>query len=179
MQKATNEIACILGLGNPGPEYTHTYHNAGALFITHLAGPDAIFNTPPHKRFEFIKNEGIVLAKPHTYMNESGLATSQIIDYFSLEPARLCIAHDDTDLEIGSFKITFDQNSGGHNGINSTIDTLGTTQFWRIKIGVRDPRQEPRQKAGDFVLSSISSEHAKKLEEVFDQIAQELKKSSA
>ena len=108
-------------------------------------------------------------------MNESGGAIKQALTYLKLKPEQIAVVHDDSDMTIGNYKISFDQSSGGHKGIQSTINSLKTQKFWRIKIGIRPVNEKVRQKAEEFVLKGISKKDESDLALVFGQIISELK----
>lgn len=175
MEQTSNvKIKAIIGLGNPSEEYKNTYHNVGNIVLDHLF-PDAIFETPSKKHFEFSKQKDLILAKPLTFMNESGRAVKEIIDYFELKPEEIVIIHDDSDMTVGNYKISFDQRSAGHKGVQSIIDSIKTQNFTRIKIGIRPEEEVVRKKAEEFVLKTISKKDLGILEDVFEKIELEIK----
>jgi peptidyl-tRNA hydrolase, PTH1 family len=133
-------IKAIVGLGNSGAEYQQTYHNVGE-FVAHQIVHGATA-------------EGASLrVYPVTgYMNESGGPVNRWLKMNNLRLDEVVVAHDDSDLPIGTFKLVRGGGSAGHKGIESLIAVLGTEDFWRLRIGVRDPAEQVRQKAGDFVL---------------------------
>ena len=108
-------------------------------------------------------------------MNDSGRAAKEALRVFKASPANLIVIHDDSDIEIGGFKRSQGGRAAGHKGIQSIIDHLGTEDFMRIRIGIREPDEARRKKAGEFVLSPISANHKKILERVFDEIGIELR----
>ena len=170
MDKATPKIKAVIGLGNPTRQYQNTYHNVGRKFVEYLSvSEDAVtkFLTPPNKNFEYCKLSDKLLILPMTFMNESGIAVKQALSYFKLKPEEIMVAHDDSDMNLGKFKITFDQRSAGHHGIQSIIDHIGTQKFWRIKIGIRPASEIVRQKAEKFVLKKISKKDSEILDSVF------------
>lgn len=174
----------FIGLGNPDPELMQTYHNAGMLALPALAetlAPDA--DAPlSFKRykdiFEYAPAGSYTFVKPLTYMNESGLAVKEALRVLKATAADIAVAHDDSDLAIGSFKIANGGGAAGHKGILSIMNHVGTGDFVRLRIGVRDPNETRRRKAGDFVLSKVTPQDMQTLEEVFREIAQELKRDS-
>lgn len=132
----------IVGLGNPGKEYEKTRHNLGFTVLDRLAnkyGCNFSFN----KRFKaeicetFIDGEKIILAKPQTYMNRSGEAVSEIIAYFNISNDRIWVVYDDIDLEIGNVRIRKTGSSGGHKGVQSIMDSVGTQDFVRFRLGIK------------------------------------------
>ncbi len=161
-----SSVRVVAGLGNPGDEYTHTYHNVGMLALEYISKhlPDSWSCSQlrsPYKSFSYYTVTGpdkqtVVFVFPHTYMNESGLAVSRALQYFKLPLSSLLVLHDDSDMTIGSCKITFDQRSAGHRGIESIMQQCGGKNFYRGKIGIRPAQEVVRKKADEFVLKNIS-----------------------
>ena len=159
--KQPSNFGMIVGLGNPGKEYENTYHNAGAIFAEKIAREASInkpFSIWGNKPFKYAKTKGTVIVIPTTYMNESGKAVQAAAKHFGIENEEIVIAHDDSDLPIGSWKLEFERGHAGHNGVRSIMEHLKTNSFWRIRIGVRG---EQKGKAGDFVLKTMKSEEKK------------------
>ncbi len=166
----------MVGLGNPTSEYQKSYHNVGQMALDYILGQNDL-NAPSFKEqktFTYLQTENLIFVKPRTFMNESGKSVQGAMLYFSkrkpIKPENLLIIHDDSDLALGTFKITFGQRSAGHGGVESVIKTLNTKDFWRCRIGIRT---EPG-KAGTFVLRSISLPARKKLQFVFEEITRKL-----
>lgn len=156
-------IKLVLGLGNPGGKYAKTYHNAGRLYVERAAkGP-----FKKYRHFEFSKENGLIFARSFTYMNESGIAAREALRYFNLKPQNLLVAHDESDLPLGKYKISFGQSAAGHNGVQSVIDHLGTKDFFRLKIGIRENQ---RGKAEEFVLKPMPKRKLDILGKVFSDI---------
>ncbi len=174
----------IIGLGNPDEQYQNTFHNAGYLttdyFIKKLNGKAAKpedWETGP-KNFIFLKTSGIIFVKPTVYMNESGKAVSEAAKYFSgflkkVRPEQILVIHDDIDIELGNFKLSFNKNSAGHKGVESIIKALKTKEFWRLRIGIGRPNADKRGlkrgttrkkvKAMEVVLSKIGKIDSEKI----------------
>jgi PTH1 family peptidyl-tRNA hydrolase len=168
----------IVGLGNPGAEFEETYHNAGVLALGKIAATLGIASEDwkVHKKlFSYAKAANLVLVRPLTFMNESGIATKEALKKFGGQADKLIVLHDESDLLIGSFKISEGKNAAGHRGVQSIIDQIGTNEFERIRIGIRPEKEAKRKKASDFVLAKITTADRKKLEKVFEEIAQTLK----
>ena len=147
------DVKLIIGLGNPGKEYEKTYHNAGFLAIDY-----------------FVKNSPISKPlKTDVYMNQSGEFVAKIARKNKIKPEEILIVHDDFDIEIGNYKISFSRGSAGHNGVESIIKSLKTKDFWRLRIGIRP--QNSKQKAEKFVLKKISKKNLKILNRVFETAA--------
>lgn len=119
--------------------------------------------------FEYYKNKNVVWIKSLVFMNESGLAIKQAAEHFNVEPKKILVIHDDSDLYVGKFKLSFNRGSAGHKGAESVIKSLGTKAFWRLRIGIR-PRAAQRKKAGDFVLKKINSAQRKILESMAGEV---------
>lgn len=167
-------LKIIVGLGNPVTEYGGTYHNAGHLLLDFLAGSNAEWKKTD--LFRYIRQNDLILAKTDVFMNESGKATKKILSYFKLKPGDMAIAHDDSDLMIGEYKIQFGRGSAGHRGVASVLSVLKTKDFGRIRIGVRAPQEQSRKKAGDFVLKKIGPRESTLLKNVFATIALEVER---
>jgi PTH1 family peptidyl-tRNA hydrolase len=189
MKTSNLKIKAILGLGNPAQEYQDTYHNVGANLIDFLAS-DLTFKKPFQKHFEyaqlFLSNirinplnqhesaSGLILIRPLVFMNQSGRVVRETVSYFKLKPEEIAVAHDDSDMTLGNYKISFDQRSAGHKGVQSVVDILKTQKFWRIKIGIRPPQEKVRKKSEEFVLKKINQYSKKIIGELFERIYQEI-----
>lgn len=149
----------IIGLGNPGKQYEKTYHNAGFLFIQYLMD-----KKPANSEFRIQNSE---LLKSDVYMNESGKFVAKILKKHGVKPKEILIVHDDSDIELGKYKISFGRGSAGHRGVESIIKSFGTKNFWRLRIGIRKTAKE---KAGELVLKKISKKDWEILEKVFQTI---------
>jgi PTH1 family peptidyl-tRNA hydrolase len=162
-------VKLIVGLGNPGPEYEFTPHNAGFLAIEVLSGQlnVAVRNRQSNSltaRAE-IGGERVVLAKPETYMNLSGLAVGELVRKLEIRPeADLIVIQDELDFPLGTLRIQRARSSAGHNGIESIIDSLGTNDFLRIRIGVA-PEEKPRD-GKRYLLSPLSKSALNSLDAV-------------
>lgn len=179
-------LKLIIGLGNPDKTHQKTYHNIGFLFLDFLSeemgealGASCRPKTAASGKFNYLKVGRLNLVKPLTYMNESGIAVSQAIKYFKIKPEELLVAHDDSDIELGKYKLSFAKNSAGHKGVESVIRSLKTKNFWRLRIGARPGREwkpsRRRTKAMGLVLKSISKADSVKINLVFGDAAKELK----
>ncbi len=133
----------LVGLGNPGTRYTRTRHNIGFMVLEALAAQFGLmFRERTDYRISdgFMERERIVFMEPLTFMNRSGSAVKKVADKFAVLPERVIIVHDDLDLPAGKLKIRKKGSSGGHKGIESVIQNLGSRDFIRVKIGIgRDP----------------------------------------
>lgn len=126
----------IIGLGNPGQHYAGTRHNIGFMMLDYIAEKnnltflDSKWNALVSKAV--VWDESLVLLKPQTFMNLSGTAVAQAVNFYKLQPANIIVIHDDLDMEFGRLKIVSGGGDGGHKGIRSIIEHLGTKNFPRI-----------------------------------------------
>ena len=168
----------IIGLGNPGEEYKKTRHNDGFLTLDELvlSSEYQVLSTQLKFNAEIsngtIDDEKIILAKPQTFMNNSGQAVKAIVDYYKIKPEDIIVIHDDLDIPLGEYKISKNKNSGGHKGVQSIIDYLGTKDFMRVRIGIMvENKKTPTEK---FVLEKFSREEMEVVENVIDKVCDEL-----
>lgn len=149
----------ILGLGNPGPQYVLTRHNAGFRVIDHVSSLAKIplYKTGCHAFWGagLFAGRQVVLAKPMTYMNNSGMAAAALVRHFGVEPAQLLAIYDDMDLPLGTIRLRPGGGSGGHKGMDSLIFHLQTDRFPRLRIGIGRPQNSD---AVDYVLEAFSAE---------------------
>ncbi|MCD4760644.1 aminoacyl-tRNA hydrolase [bacterium] len=158
----------IIGLGNPDKEYQMTRHNFGWLVLDSLVEKKKLSWTK-HKSSnslitDFKTRERIVLAKPLTYMNESGKAVKALKRFYKLPTNKIIIVHDDIDLPYGTIRLSKKRGAGGHQGIESIIKHLKSKDFKRVRLGI-GPQKGKSEK---FVLKKFSSEEKKMLEEIID-----------
>jgi PTH1 family peptidyl-tRNA hydrolase len=153
-------IKAVIGLGNPGPEYENTFHNAGRMFVLTLAnGTDF----QKEKGFEYANAGSFYLILPNSNMNESGIAVKDAAKKFKIKPEEILTAQDDSDIALGEYKLSFGKNSAGHKGVESIIKSLGTKNFYRLRFGIR----AKTGKAGEFVLRQIGKKEAEALRGAF------------
>ena len=164
-------VKLIIGLGNPGKPYEHTRHNIGFNVIDELANR---WNAPLNQtKFNGMyatlhRPEGkVMLVKPLTYMNLSGECVRPLMDYFDIEIEDIIVVYDDLDLEMGKLRLRAKGSAGGHNGIKSLIQHLGTQEFNRIRVGVDRP--PAGMKVADYVLSRFSKEDQPTVKEAVDK----------
>lgn len=155
----------IVGLGNPEEDYSKTRHNMGFNVINKIADEYGI--EVNQKKFQalygngIIENQKVILLKPQTYMNLSGNSVKEVVDFYKIK--KILVIYDDMDIEPGKIKIRKKGSSGGHNGMKSIIQMLGTEEFARIRVGIGRP-----QFKGDeinYVIGAIPEEEIKRLEE--------------
>ena len=169
-----SESWLIVGLGNPGKDYTRTRHNCGFRAIDILA--DKLGCKIDKGKFQglygqTVKNgRKLFLLKPQTYMNLSGRSVLQLSAYFSIPPQRIVVLFDDISLEPGRLRVRKDGSAGGHNGIKSIISELGSQDFPRVKIGVGG-KPHPEQDLADWVLSGFTASEEKLLESALENAA--------
>jgi len=164
----------IVGLGNPGPEYELTPHNLGFLTVDRLADRHRIRVTRKEAGalvgLGEILDVPAILAKPQTYMNVSGPAVKVLLEKYGLEPHNLLLVYDELALPWQSMRIRPKGSSAGHNGVESVIDSLGTQEFARLRLGVHPGH--PIDDGTRFLLSPIGKAQWKELDEVLEQAAQ-------
>jgi peptidyl-tRNA hydrolase, PTH1 family len=158
----------IAGLGNPGPRYRKNRHNIGFMVIDALADTTRI----PIRRVEFralvgkgtLENKPLILAKPQTFMNDSGQAVVPLMRFYKIPNEKLIVVHDDLDLPFGTLRLRPQGGTGGQKGMSSIISKLDTQEFARLRVGIGRPpgRMLPR----DYVLHDFDSEEEEILPEV-------------
>lgn len=191
-------IKLIVGLGNVGKNYVRTRHNAGFLFLDSLTSNEfreepkfkALISEVRGQRLE-VKEQtseksipassfrlpiSVLLAKPVTMMNLSGDSVQLISNFYKIKPEEILVAHDDLDIQFGKYKIQFDKGPRIHNGINDIENRLGTTKFWRLRIGIENRESENEYKiAGrDFVLGKFTTSELEILANTFSEISNNL-----
>jgi peptidyl-tRNA hydrolase, PTH1 family len=167
-------VFLILGLGNPGPRYELTRHNAGFWVADNLADKYDI-RLGCHKYLSLygkgeVDGLEVVIAKPMTYMNESGKAAKSLLSAFNLSPEQMLVIHDDIDLPLGKVKKKFKGGDGGQRGIRSTIQSIRTGEFARVRVGIGRP--EDKDGIVDYVLSPFDAEDSGLINETMEQAVQ-------
>ncbi|HVJ61679.1 MAG TPA: aminoacyl-tRNA hydrolase [Tahibacter sp.] len=142
-------LRLIVGLGNPGAEYLRTRHNAGFWFIDALAqdrGARFGIETKLHAESAKVTLDGqqVLLLKPTTYMNKSGIAVASALRYYKIEPDEMLVAHDELDLPPGVARLKFDGGHGGQNGLRDIVAHLGHGKFHRLRVGIGHPGHKDR-----------------------------------
>ncbi len=173
----------IVGMGNPGPEYTWTPHNAGFMAIDRIAQQEGV--VVQNRRCRAVTatcrmaGRTVVLAKPETFMNLSGIAVAALVQEFEADPAKdLLVIYDELDLKLGTFKIRERGSPAGHNGARSVTGALGSQEWLRLRIGV-GPDLPPgvvlsgvaKRPGRDFLLSPMRKADLTVLDEVLDRVA--------
>ena len=164
----------IVGLGNPGAEYEKTRHNVGFRATDLLAGLlKAKIDRLKFKALTRMVNYNgmkVLLVQPQTYMNLSGAAVSALATYYKVQPERILVIFDDISLPVGRIRIRKDGSAGGHNGIKSIIQSLGTDKFPRVKVGV-GAKPHPDYDLADWVLSKFTAQEEKDLAPAMENAA--------
>ena len=164
----------LVGLGNPGTQYENTRHNVGFLVADELAERQ----NAPIQRLKFkaltnlltISGEKVLVMKPVTYMNLSGEAVRPAADFYKIPPEHIIVISDDTALDVGKLRIRKSGSAGGHNGLKSIIQHLGTDQFPRIRVGV-GKKPHPDYDLADWVLGKFQGEDRKAIAAAVERCA--------
>lgn len=166
----------IVGLGNPGEKYQNTRHNIGFMAIEQfLKDYETIRDTVWEDNQKFKSDiaetswqkkngevEKLILVKPKTYMNDSGLAVKLLADFYKVEPEDIWILHDEVDFPEGTMRIRLGGASAGHRGVMSIIENLGTDKFWRFRLGIGRPNEVEHTGVSRYVLDDFShADHGK------------------
>ena len=166
------KVSLVVGLGNPGKTYVTTRHNSGFMVLDKVADS---FSIPlGKKKFNaligrgFIEGVDVILAKPMAFMNRSGLPVHKIKQYFNISCKDILVVHDDIDLAFGTLRIKQKGGSGGHNGVESLIEFLGTHDFSRVRIGIGRGIGSSGKDIDitDYVLSEFSYNEKKNLDQI-------------
>lgn len=161
----------IAGLGNPGERYACTRHNVGFWCIDRLS--ECWPSRRERRRFKALVTEGmlvphrVILVKPQTFMNDSGDAIAPACRWYKISPDRLLVIHDDLDLPVGRIRLRSGGSSGGHRGVASVIERLGTDGFLRLRIGIGRPSDDD---AVDYVLSRFSKDERVLVERIVSSV---------
>jgi PTH1 family peptidyl-tRNA hydrolase len=172
------DLQLLVGLGNPGSRYAETRHNVGFMVLERLAAADsAPFRNQPRLQGLLAEissgPQRFRLLMPQTYMNESGRSIRSALDWFRLEPSQLLVLVDDMDLPLGRLRLRAAGSAGGHNGLRSTIQHLGSQEFPRLRIGIGAPAQEPQERKArtvGHVLGRFSSSERPVLDAVLTEV---------
>jgi len=171
----------IVGLGNPGEKYQDTRHNIGFMVLEHFlkhasSVKDTIWHDEPKFKsdiamLDWQPKEGelqkVILARPKTFMNNSGMAIALIASYYHIDADDIWVVYDDVDLTVGSFRIRFGGGAGGHRGVESVLEAVGNELFWRFRVGIGRPDAMGGTKGVDnYVLGKITEIDHGKIREV-------------
>jgi peptidyl-tRNA hydrolase, PTH1 family len=168
----TAGVALLVGLGNPGPDYARTRHNAGFWFVDRLAESSrGSFRREAKFHGEVcrlsLQGADLWLLKPATYMNLSGDAVSALTRFYRIEPTQIVVAHDELDLEPGTVRLKLGGGGGGHNGLGDIIEKLCSRDFYRLRIGIGHPGT--RELVTPFVLGRPSMGEEDQIISAIDQ----------
>ena len=162
----------IVGLGNPGPKYAETRHNAGFWFLEELLRTVGVgLKTQSRQQAEAGRvawhGHDLVLAKPTTFMNHSGLAVRALVDFYKITPNNILVAYDELDLPPGVARLKAGGGHGGHNGIRDMIRHLGTPEFLRLRIGIGHPGN--KDAVTRYVLSRVPAGQRAEIDSAIDR----------
>jgi len=163
----------IVGLGNPGIKYKSNRHNVGFMVVDEIAKRQSVvfkkgFLANGYTAKIKAEKESAILLKPATFMNNSGTCVKKIVSKHAIELSDLLVIYDDADLPLGKLKLKKSGSSGGHQGMVSIIDRLGTCDFARLRIGIDKPK---RQDLADYVLSDFSNHEKEEIEQAIETAA--------
>ncbi len=179
-------MTLIIGLGNPGKKFDKTRHNLGFTIIDEFAKENDFLEFKFSKKFnaeiskKFWDSDEVILAKPQTYMNESGRTVKKIMSNVKCQMSNVWVVHDDLDLEIGKIKIVKNRGPAGHNGIKSIIENLGTKDFVRFRIGIRpivSSYEHYKLIEKKFVLKKFTRDEKKILKQTLQKIVKAIETS--
>lgn len=160
----------IVGLGNPGREYDNTRHNVGFMYLDYIFRDNFQVNNR-FKAMEYttvIEGEKVIIIKPLTYMNLSGEAVGNYVNYYKVNVDDILVIQDDLDMEVGRVKLLFNHGDGGHNGIKNIILNLGNRDFLRLKIGISKTTLGDTK---DYVLGKFTSEELDTINDSFKELS--------
>lgn len=158
----------VVGLGNPGIKYKNSKHNIGFMAIDHYAKNNQLsMKVKTSFNAEIAEKGDLILVKPLTFMNLSGIAVRKIIDFYQIDIDQILVIYDDVDLPFGKLRLRYQGGAGGHNGIKSIIEHLGSQKFNRIRFGID---KSDKMDMKDYVLSKFSKVELKELEDILIDI---------
>ncbi|MDI6749632.1 MAG: aminoacyl-tRNA hydrolase [Rhodocyclaceae bacterium] len=165
-------VKLVVGLGNPGPDYSETRHNAGFWFCERLARELGVPFAREARFHGFVAkcrvgSADFFLLKPQTFMNRSGLSVQALAHFYRIEPAEMLVVHDELDLPPGQLRLKFGGGLGGHNGLKDITSHLGTQDYWRLRIGIGHPGD--RNQVIDYVLKPPRKEEAAEIDAALER----------
>jgi len=165
------EFSLIAGFGNPGSEYANTRHNAGFWFVDALAHQLGASFTLDKRFFSAVASthvagRKVVLVKPMNYMNHSGQGLAAVARFYKIEPAKILVAHDELDLPPGHIRLKKAGGHGGHNGLRDSVARLGSSDFWRLRIGIGHPGH--KSAVSGYVLKRAAADHQRLIDEAIE-----------
>ncbi|MGJ8620331.1 MAG: aminoacyl-tRNA hydrolase [Methylophilaceae bacterium] len=164
---ATN-IKLFVGLGNPGEKYTATRHNAGFWWVDLIADHTGTVLNVDSKMYGIVgkPNQDSWLLKPTTFMNASGKSVAAIANYYKIMPEEILVIHDELDLTVGQAKLKFGGGHGGHNGLRDIHAALGTSDYWRLRLGIGHPGH--KNEVVNYVLKPPTKDEKNAIDESID-----------
>lgn len=161
----------VVGLGNPGPEYADTRHNAGFWFVDRLARALRVTLAPQGKFLGIAGRAGdLWLLQPTTFMNRSGQSVGALARFYKIAPDEILVVHDELDLPPGGIRVKQGGGNGGHNGLKDIQSALSTPDFWRLRLGIGHPRTlKLAQEVADFVLHRPRSDEQAEIDTAIDR----------
>jgi PTH1 family peptidyl-tRNA hydrolase len=165
-------IRLFVGLGNPGPEYEATRHNAGFWWLEALAGKLGARLQPERAYQALVARVNLAqgpvwLLEPMTYMNRSGVSVAALARFYKIAPEQILVVHDELDLQPGQAKLKFGGSAAGHNGLKDIHAMLGTPDFWRLRLGIGHPGV--KAEVVNYVLKKPSAEHREGIAKAIEQ----------
>jgi len=160
----------VVGLGNPGKKYSKTKHNIGFISIDKYSDINKL-KLKKERKFngKSLKIGDLVLLKPHTFMNNSGISIKAVMDYYNIDISDFLVIYDDLDLPLGKIRIREKGSAGGHNGIKSIISHLKTEEFRRVRVGIG---KNPLIETKNYVLGSFSKKEIEIMDPVYTKISE-------
>lgn len=168
----------IAGLGNPGEKYKNSRHNVGFMAIEEFKERQGFPSFKDSKKFKggisegIIEEEKVVLAKPQTFMNNSGISIKKLKNFYKIDCSNIILVHDDLDIFLGERKISFSRSPAGHKGIDSIVQSLGEKNFIRVRIGIGKEKIENPKK---FVLQNFSKAEFQQLSPILEETSEILR----
>lgn len=172
-------MKCIVGLGNPGEKYQHNRHNVGFMVMDKMIeGTELKYEFSKKFNAYVVLTKEYILAKPQTFMNDSGITVSALCRFYKIKNEDLYIVHDDLDIKIGNYKIQHGKGPKVHNGLGSVEEKLGTDLFWNVRVGVEN--REVRGNKGIpgmvYSLQNFGPDEREMVEVVLSKIVEEMKR---
>jgi PTH1 family peptidyl-tRNA hydrolase len=175
--KKKRDVTLIVGLGNPGDKYARNRHNIGFMCVDHLTRSNGIRLNKKEGQARTgsgeVSGKQVILAQPQTFVNRSGLAVSQLVRKYQVTRNRLVVIHDDLDLPSGKIRIRQGGSSAGHRGVMSIADSLGGSDFIRIRVGIGRPdvTEDKDAEVVDYVLGDLTPDEEKTFAEVIPRVS--------
>jgi len=172
-------VKLLVGLGNPGDQYRHTRHNIGFRVVERLADDIGVTAWQSKHQGELASaawgDERLLLLKPMTYMNRSGLSARAVAAFFKIEPSDMVAVHDELDLPFGQLRLKQGGGDAGHNGLKSLTQELGSSDYIRLRMGIGRPAPDFSGSVADFVLETFASQEQPLLPDLLDAGIEALK----